>query len=176
MKKIFIALICILFFATPVYAENPYSLYGRGNCVYLAYEMLERTWPAVPNIPRDYDAKDWVNLLGEIFESPDCYYQIVKADEPKPGNVVVFPATKNNKYGHVAYIYNVFEKDEEIFIDVLESAMWATKGEYPWKLSNCLCRSSYYELEKTKRDRAIFLDYKVKARKCPYWLRENNAV
>jgi len=127
------------------YANNPFGLYGDGNCTYFAYYCMEKTWPVTFNVPRSYDAKDWVRCDG--IRSGDYMMKIV--DEPKPGDLFILPPTGNNSYGHVGMITGVrwtIDLDKGGYrgwCDVVDSGMYASAENYPETLNNG-CRYRYH--------------------------------
>lgn len=138
-KHLAIAVITAIFLCltlAPVWA-NPYSLYRQGNCVYFAYEMIYKFWPVTFDVPRKYDACEWIKLVGQEQKQCGKRYRLCTTDRPIAGDFIVWPAIGENKYGHIAfitevrYIYRIdldtWETENYRGYEVLESAMYPDK-------------------------------------------------
>jgi hypothetical protein len=155
MKKLILAFLLILLITAPISA-NPYCTYGGGNCTYFTFECVERFWPWTPNIPRSWNACDWVQLIGQEKDG----YQIIQVEHPQPGDVFVLPATQDNHRGHCGFIaevgrqYDFSDNTFEEYYRVLESSMYADEM-FPMALKGCRYRSHYYWEEEF--DEAVFI-------------------
>lgn len=167
MKKVLLTIVLLLCLLTSHAgtAANPYSLFGYGNCVYFGYEMMNKYWPVTFNVPDSYDAWKWAKLEGRKEES----YQICFTDRPIAGDFIIWPATKTNPYGHLAfitqayYLYDIdlktWEVDKCTVYKVLESTNYADAGTFPLNFRFCRYREFFYTREGL--DNCMFLTYKV---------------
>lgn len=142
--------------AFPAYIlANPYSLYGQGNCAYFAHEMMNKYWPVNFDIPRNYDACEWVKLAGQEQRSWDgTKYRLCATDRPVAGDLIVWPATGDNRRGHVAFItevlyvcdidFDTWEADFYTEYEVLESANYADEFYFSYILNQCRYRPYWY--------------------------------
>lgn len=149
---------------------NPYSLYGQGNCAYFSYEMMERFWPVNLPITRDYDAKDWADLIGTTVSEGNLTYRIYAADTVMPGDFMVMPKTSEYPKGHISFVIGVTEKhdidiknskcEKYTHIDVVESSDYAERKDFPMELDDgCLYR--YYSYSYVQADEVTFLRYEL---------------
>ena len=145
MKKLIISALMFLILTVPAMA-NPYSLYGNGNCAYFAWELMNLYYPVEFNIPREYNAKDWVKLDGQEKDG----YKLELFDDPQAGDFVIFAADvpgQSKWRGHVAFVESVEKKininffsgkvQKETWINVIESEDYAEKKYYPLTYKNC---------------------------------------
>lgn len=144
-RKIILTLLLILIITTPISA-NPYGLYGRGNCTYFTVECLEKFWPITPNIPRNWNACDWVQLIGQERDG----YRIIQVEHPRPGDVFVLPSNPYQYRGHCGFITTVgrtydldSNQEPEEYYRVLESSMYPDDS-FPYRLGVCKYRVWYY--------------------------------
>lgn len=122
---------------------NPYSLYGSGNCVLFTYDCMEQFWPMTPDVPREWDAYRWEELIGQEKDG----YVIQEVTDPGPGDVFIIPKSKGRPYGHVGMIvsaewYYDIDKGykEPVSFTIIESAMYASSSEYPLNYNECRYR------------------------------------
>lgn len=146
IRKIALSLLLLLLLiaAMPVSA-NPYCIYGGGNCVYFAYECVERFWEWTPSIPRSWNACEWVQMIGQETSE----HQIIQVEHPQPGDVFVLPESELYPLGHVGFIaevgqqYDFTDNTFEQYCRVLESSMYADET-FPMVLKGCRYRSHTY--------------------------------
>ena len=147
MKKLLIVALTIIMLLSLTISThaNPYGLYGRGNCVYFTFECIDRFWEWTPNIPREWDACEWINLVGWENES----YKVIQAAEPLPGDVFILPATEDSPRGHNGFILEVgrdywfSDGTYEEYYRVYESSMYAD-DLFKLELGSCRYRTHYY--------------------------------
>lgn len=150
MKKLLIiALTIIMLFTLTISTHthaNPYCTYRGGNCTYFTWECINTYWEMTPDIPRSWNACDWVQLIGQEKDG----YKIIQVDTPQPGDVFILPSNPEQYRGHCGFITTVgknytFEKGipAETYYRVLESAMYPEES-FIYKLGICKYRIWYY--------------------------------
>ncbi|SFH33815.1 CHAP domain-containing protein [Desulfotomaculum arcticum] len=147
--------------------SNPYDLFGKGNCAYFAWDMMDLFWPVTFEVPGAYDAKDWVDLVGSKVTQNGKMYKLIKDKTPQVGDIVVF-SDKDIGFsrGHVAFVtginqncsFDVKNKDfkTDIDIQVMESANYASNYNFPNMYEKCLYRSYRYSV--MQGDKIVYPD------------------
>jgi hypothetical protein len=148
---------------------NQYCLFGGGNCTYFAVEFMERFWPTAPDVDGDWDAHQWVDLIGVEQEG----YCIVQVTNPQIGDVFIFPKSKKYPRGHVGIISGVecrydFKAGSTNYIyTTMESSMWPN-GNFPYLLNRCHYRFTTYDADTFARNNATFITCTQINKKVPF--------
>lgn len=144
MKRlIFITL--LLLALSPAFAfsaQNPYPIYGQGNCTYMVWECVY-AYHGV-SIEPVLDAGDWGQLVGQWDG-----YRIERTDTPSIGDIAVWPREyPYSQYGHVAFICGMRVKSlatHRTVYRIIESSVYAG-GEYPMRWGDYRYREVEIEL------------------------------
>ena len=152
LTVLMLSLFLIVPFSQPVQA-NPYDLFGEGNCAYFCWDMMDRFWPEMFPVQREWDAKDWVKL--EQQKEGEYTADLIQLDDIKPGDFIIFPYSSNMPRGHVCFVLGVENND----IIVLESSNYAGNWEFPYILNQCRFRVYTYSLDMLKQYKVVGLTY-----------------
>lgn len=99
-----------------------------------------------PNIPRSWDAGDWVQIVGQ----GNSEYQIIQANSVQPGDIFVLPKSESYPLGHVGFIvetaraYDFSNNTYVEYYTALESGMYADETMFPYELKGCNYRKHPY--------------------------------
>lgn len=134
--------------------ENPYNLYGRGNCCYFCWDMMNLYWPVMFKINREWDAKDWIKLEGAVSDD----YRVVVRDlsDVRYGDFIVFPYSSRWNKGHVCFV--LFVDVGSGVVVVVESSNYAGES-YRYELNDCRYRVGVYEFEMLERNKVKVLGW-----------------
>ncbi len=146
-RKTLLTLILVVVFlgvfaptAKPAEQENPYDLFGKGNCVYFCWDMMDAFWPETFKVEFWWDAWEWFNLDGA--EQGNYKACLKSLDEVSPKDFIIIPASAKNRHGHVSFVLGVDPEDKSVL--VVESTMYADNKNYPYMYNNCRFRFHVY--------------------------------
>jgi hypothetical protein len=136
------------FLATIPSHANPYCTFGGGNCTYFTWECINTYWDVTPNIPRSWNAYEWINLIDQQKDG----YIIKQVETPTIGDIFVLPQTLEYPLGHVGMIIGVtwdiclVDGTYEVCYKVIESGMYANEfaAMFPYKFKGCKYRYHNY--------------------------------
>ena len=160
MKRILLTIatsMLLIFLATIPSHANPYCTFRGGNCVYFTYECVDAYWGMTPNIPRDWDAYRWVELIGQERDG----YIVEQVTEPTIGDIFVLPQTLECPYGHVGMIVGVtwdiclVDGTYEVCYKVAESSMYPDLERFRYEYKGCQYR--YHNYWQEDFESAVFL-------------------
>ena len=142
----------LIFLATIPSHANPYCTFKGGNCVYFTWECINTYWDVTPNIPRSWDAYQWINLIDQQKDG----YIIKQVEKPTVGDIFVIPQSEQYPLGHVGYIVGetqdifLFDGTYETCYKVIESSMYSDDTMFPYKYKSCRYRYHNYWQEDFK--------------------------
>lgn len=160
MKRILLTIataMLLIFLATMPTHANPYGTYRGGNCTYFTWECVDKYWGITPNIPRDWDAYRWAELIGQEKDG----YVIEQVIEPTIGDVFVLPKTEQCPLGHVGMIVGVTwdisiaDGTYEVCYKVAESSMYPDIEQFKYEYKGC--RYRYHNYWQENMEGAVFL-------------------
>jgi hypothetical protein len=163
MKKLLIIILALTILFTVTISThthaNPYCTYKGGNCTYFTWECVDTYWGMTPNIPREWDAYRWAELIGQEKDG----YRIEQVTEPTIGDIFVLPQTEEFPLGHTGMIvgetWNLCLEDGtyETSYKVVESGMYAEESEFMFPYEFKGCRYRYHNYWNENLEGAVFL-------------------
>jgi hypothetical protein len=159
MKKLLIIILALIMLCTATISThaNPFPIYKGGNCTYFTYECIDIYWDVTPNIPRSWNAYEWINLIDQQKDG----YIIKQVEKPTVGDIFVIPQSELYPLGHVGYIVGetqeifLFDGTYETSYKVIESSMYSDDTMFPYEYKSCRYRYHNYWQEDFKD--AVFL-------------------
>ena len=159
MKKLLIIILALIMLLTVTISThaNPYCTFKGGNCTYFTWECVDTYWGMTPNIPREWDAYRWVELIGQERDG----YIVEQVETPTIGDIFVLPQTLEYPYGHVGMIVGVtweiclVDGTYEVCYKVIESSMYPDTEQFKYEYKGCLFR--YHNYWQEDFESAVFL-------------------
>jgi hypothetical protein len=139
--------------AKPAEQENPYDLFGKGNCVYFCWDMMRAFWPETFKVEFWWDAWEWKNLDG--MEHGDYRAVLKSLKEIQPRDFIIIPASARTSHGHTSFVLGVDPEDRSVL--VVESTMYACDNKYPYIYNSCRFRFHVYQFSELKDQGARIL-------------------
>lgn len=158
MNKRAMAVLILLFlfaFCQPATAYNPYDLFGKGNCAYFCYDMMDTFWPETFEVRRWWDAREWVELDG--LKQGEYQAELVSLSSVRSRDFIITPGSKRGIHGHVCFVLAIIPNSKTVA--VLESANFASAKDYPYIYNNCRFRIHSYSINSLKDKGARVLTY-----------------